>query len=93
MEEISSRQKSMALWLREGGKCTKFFHQVENSCRKNNAIEIMTIDGCVSSEQSVIKGYIAGHFEDLLSEPLEWRPRLDNLLLRPLIRLVAGETL
>jgi hypothetical protein len=26
LEEISWRQKSSALWLKEGGRCMKFFH-------------------------------------------------------------------
>ncbi|XP_041001721.1 uncharacterized protein LOC121247439 [Juglans microcarpa x Juglans regia] len=38
-EEISWRQKSRALWLKKGDRCTKFFHKVANSHRRNNAIE------------------------------------------------------
>jgi hypothetical protein len=34
LEEVSWRQKLRALWLREGDKCTNFFHQVVNSNRE-----------------------------------------------------------
>jgi hypothetical protein len=37
-EEISWRQKSRVLWLKEGDKCTKFFHRIANSNRRSNAI-------------------------------------------------------
>jgi hypothetical protein len=34
LEEISWRQKSKIRWLKEGDKCTKFFHQVANANRR-----------------------------------------------------------
>jgi hypothetical protein len=34
MEEVSRRQKSRLLWLKEGNKCTKFFHSIANSNRR-----------------------------------------------------------
>jgi len=38
-EEINCRQKSRVLWLKEGYKCTKFFHQIANLNRRSNSIE------------------------------------------------------
>jgi len=60
LEEVSWRQKSMALWLR-GDKCTKFFHQVANSNRRNNSIESILVNGTITSNQSVIRDHIV-HF-------------------------------
>ncbi|KAG7967737.1 hypothetical protein I3843_08G114300 [Carya illinoinensis] len=79
MEEISWRQKSRALWLRERDKCTQFFHRVANAHRRFNAVESMNINVENISDQEVIKEHVVGHFQHLLSEPHEWRPTLDDL--------------
>jgi len=50
-EEISWRQKSRILWLKEGDKCTKFFHRIANSNRMYNAIESLSVNGSISSDQ------------------------------------------
>jgi hypothetical protein len=61
LEEISWRQKSRVLWLKEGDKCTKFFHRVANSNKRFNSIESLSINGSVSSDQSIIRDH-ATHF-------------------------------
>lgn len=38
LEKVSWRQKSKALWLREGDKRTELFHRVADSNRRNNSI-------------------------------------------------------
>jgi hypothetical protein len=44
-EEISWRQKSRVLWLKEGDKCTKFFHRLVNSNQRFNSIELLSVNG------------------------------------------------
>ena len=39
LEEISWRQKSKVLYLKEGDSNTRFFHRMANSNRRNNCIE------------------------------------------------------
>lgn len=40
-EEISCRQKSRAIWLREGDNNMKFFHGLANSHRRSNFITLL----------------------------------------------------
>jgi len=87
-EEISWRQKFRALWLKEGDKCTKFFHRVANSNRRSNSIESLSINGSISSDQQVIRDHVAQFYKSLFAEPLSWRPRMDNLVFD---NLDAGE--
>ena len=50
LEEISWRQKSRVLHLKEGDANTKFFHRMTNSNRKNNGIESLMDNGTLSSD-------------------------------------------
>ena len=61
MDEISWRQKSRVLWLKEGDKCTKFFHSIANSNRRYNSIDTHMLlqirTRLVSTLLSSIKSY------------------------------------
>jgi hypothetical protein len=78
-EEISWRQKSRVKWLKEGDKCTKFFHQVANANRRNNSIESLLVNGYSISDPASIGEHVVSYYDSLFSEPLSWKPRLDNL--------------
>jgi hypothetical protein len=78
-EEISWRQKSRIRWLKEGDKCTKFFHQMANANRRNNSIESLVVNGTPTSDSTIISNHIVNFYDSLFTEPLDWRPRLDNL--------------
>ena len=50
LEDISWRQKSRVLHLKERDANTKFFHRMANSNRKNNGIKNLMVNGTLSSE-------------------------------------------
>jgi hypothetical protein len=79
MEEISWRQKSRALWLKEGDKNSKFFHRLANSHRNANSIGTLRIDGVTSSDQNEIRDHIANFYEHLYMENGYRRPYLDGI--------------
>jgi exonuclease III len=79
LDEISWRQKSRALWLKEGDKNSKFFHRLANSHRNTNSIGQLIIDGVVSSNQDEIRDHIANFYEHLYMENGQRRPYLDGI--------------
>jgi hypothetical protein len=79
LEEVSWRQKSRALWLKEGDSNTKFFHRLANSHRRHNMIEALVVDGQLTEDRTVIKDHIVEFYAKLYSEQYQWRPRVDDL--------------
>ena len=68
LEEISWRQKSKVLYLKEGDSNTRFFHRMANSNRRNNCIENLMIDGAFSSNQDRIANHIEHFYINLYSK-------------------------
>lgn len=57
----------------------KFFHKVVNSHRRINAIETLHSGNQVLSFPSKIENHIVHYYENLLTEPTYWRPKLNDL--------------
>jgi hypothetical protein len=68
MQKINWRQKSRAIWLKEGDHNTGFFHLLANSHRRNNFISSLCINGIITSEKELIKDSITQYFSNLLTE-------------------------
>jgi hypothetical protein len=62
-------------WLKEGDKCTKFFHQVASANRRKSLI----VNGLSTSDPASISEHVVNFYDSLFSEPLSWRLQLDNL--------------
>ncbi|XP_059623206.1 uncharacterized protein LOC132266370 [Cornus florida] len=79
MEEISWRQKSKALWLKEGDSNTNFFHRLANAHKRGNHIGRIQVEGeLLCKEEDICKG-ISEFYEKLFTEIVEWRPLLEGL--------------
>ena len=79
MEEMSWRQKSREIWLKDGDRNTGFFHKMAKANRRGNQITKMRINGVWITEEIELKQGIVEAFKSLLSETGEWRARLDGL--------------
>jgi hypothetical protein len=79
LQEISWRQKSRIKWLKEGDKCTKFFHLMANSNKRYNTIDSLHIDGAMSSDSEAIREHAINYFKSMFAESMSWRPKLDDL--------------
>ncbi|XP_030958979.1 uncharacterized protein LOC115980926 [Quercus lobata] len=78
LEEISWRQKSRVLWLKEGESNMKFFHQIANSNR-GNSIGSLIFCGVLTSDQEVIEEGIVRFYKSFYSENKHIRPHSDVL--------------
>jgi hypothetical protein len=58
LDEISWRKKSRALWLREGDRNSKFYHNVANSHRRNNNIGTLLVDREQVFDPTIIQEHI-----------------------------------
>ena len=63
LEEMSWRQKSRALWLREGDRNTRFFHRTVNFRRKFNFMASVVVDGIRCETIDNLKMSIHGFFQ------------------------------
>jgi hypothetical protein len=79
LEEVSWRQKCRVLWLKEGDKCTKFFHSIANSNRRFNSIDSLLIGDTLSSNKTEIGDHVVEFYQKLFHEPSRWRPRVDGI--------------
>ena len=77
--EICWRQKSRAMWLKEGDKNMKYFHKVANSHRRHNTVHHLSINGVLSTDQDAIKDHISCFYKNLYIEETIRRPLLDDL--------------
>ena len=79
MEEICWRQKSKALWIREGDRNSKFFHRIANSHRRFNTINNLVVEGELTSNPSSIAACISLFYKQLYTENEGQRPLLDEV--------------
>ncbi|KAL4632523.1 hypothetical protein ACB092_04G057200 [Castanea dentata] len=60
LEEISWRQKSKALFLKEGDNNIVFFHRLANSHRRTNTMRGVEFEGILYEDESAIQDQVVG---------------------------------
>jgi hypothetical protein len=68
MEQVSWRLKSRVFWLKEGDKCTRFFHSIANSNRRYNSLESLLIGHTQSSNHTEISVHSVKFYQKLFTE-------------------------
>ena len=79
LEEISWRQKSRALYVKEGDNNTRFFHRLANSHRNANLIKRIEVDGVLYEDEANLRSQVVLFYQGLYKETEVWRPTMDGL--------------
>ena len=58
LEKISWRQKSLALYVKEGDNNTRFFHKLTNSHRNASQIKRIEVDGVLYEDETDVRSQL-----------------------------------
>ena len=71
LEEVSWRQKSRMLCIKEGDNKTKFFHKVANSQRRYNHISRLEVNRVIYEDESEMADEVVQFYKNLYNETKE----------------------
>ncbi|XP_075645327.1 uncharacterized protein LOC142616338 [Castanea sativa] len=79
LEEVSWRQKSRMLRIKERDNNTNFFHKVANSRRRYNHISMLEVNGVIYEDEFEMADQAVQFYKNLYKETKEWRPFVEDL--------------
>ena len=79
LEDVSWRQKSREIWLKEGDRNTGFFHRMANSHRRRKSISSININERRLFKEAEVKDGLVSAFQSLLSASNNWCPPYPDL--------------
>ena len=65
LEEISWRQKSRILCIKEGDNNTKLFHKMANSHRRSNHLSFLEVDGVIYKDEAEVAVQVVQFYKTL----------------------------
>ena len=79
LKEISLRQKSRMLCIKEGDNNTKFFHKMANYHRRYNHLSVLEVDGVIYEDEAEVAAQVVQFYKSLYQEFEEWRNFVEGL--------------